>query len=682
MREGERDVRTTCPRDCYDACGAIVRIAGDRIVHVRGDPEHPVSRGKLCRKCTLAYNGVFLDASARLTRPLVRIGRKGAGQFEPLDWDDALDLIADRLSAIERDHGGSAISYSHYTGTFSLLAYFFPIRLMRRLGATEIAPDTICNDAGHTALRYVYGTSLDGFDPRTAADAGCVLVWGANPSASAPHQHEHWLPEAPGAVVVVDPLRTETAAQADLHLQPFPGSDAALAFGMVHVLARDRLANERFLARHAVGWEELRAVAATCTPSWTESRTGVPAADVERAAHLYGAGPSLLWIGQGLQRQPTGGNVVRSVATLPAVSGNLGRSGGGFLYLNGFASRGVDEDYLSGAQDYPDAPTPVSHMELPAHLEDPGRTRAFVCWNVNPAASCPEQGRLRRALEREDLFTVVADVFPTDTVDLADVVLPAASWLEFDDLVVPYFNRALSAQVKAVDPPGDALPNSEIFRRLAAALGLKDAPLHEPDAEAIGRVLAGSDTGLNFAGLAHRGTVWTPADGVHVQFADLRFPTPTGRVELASEAAARDGHGRLPRPHVDERPERGRLRLLSPASTSSLNTSFSNETKVSRRAGPLTLALAAADAAALGLDDGELARVTSDAGSLVVPVEISKDVLPGVGLIPKGRWPKAEPRAANVNALTVARPSDMGASTTVHGLEVSVTPVREAGPPA
>jgi anaerobic selenocysteine-containing dehydrogenase len=676
------DVRTTCPRDCYDACGALVRVDGGRIVHVRGDPDHPVSRGKLCRKCALAYNGAFLDPAARVTRPLVRRGPKGAGRFEAVDWDEALGVVAERLGAIEREHGGQAITYSHYTGTFSLLGYFFPIRLMRRLGATEVAPDTICNDAGHTALSYVYGTSMDGFDPRSAADAGCILVWGANPSASGPHQHEHWLAEAPGAVVVVDPIRTETAARADLHLQPFPGSDAALAFGLIHVLARDGLVDEGFLAGHAVGWEDLRELAAPCTPAWTQERTGVAAADVERAAALYGAGPSLLWIGQGFQRQPTGGNIVRSVGALPAVTGNLGRRGGGFLYLNGFATRGVDEDDLSGARAYPDAPEPVSHMRLAAHLEDPGAARALVCWNVNPAASCPEQGRLRRALAREDLFTVVADIFPTDTVDLADVVLPAASWLEFDDIVVPYFHRALSAQVKAADPPDDALPNSEIFRRLSTALGLDDAPLHEPDAAIIARVLADSQTGLDFAGLAARGTVWTPEHDVHVQFADRRFPTPSGRVELASAAAAADGHGRLPRPHADERPARGRLRLLSPASDWALNSEFGNDPKVTRRAGELTLSVAAADAAALGLADGGRARVSSDAGSLEVAVRVTDVVPAGVGLIPKGRWPKAEPGAANVNALTLARPSDMGASTTVHGLEATVTAVRQPAVPS
>jgi anaerobic selenocysteine-containing dehydrogenase len=319
----------------------------------------------------------------------------------------------------------------------------------------------------------------------------------------------------------------------------------------------------------------------------------------------------------------------------------------------------------------------MSHMDLAAHLEDPERSQAFVCWNVNPAASCPEQGRLRRALQRDDLFTLVADLFATDTVDLADVVLPAASWLEFDDLVVPYFHRALSAQVKATEPIGESLPNSEIFRRLAVALGLSDPPLLESDEEIIARVMAGSGTGLDFAALAQRGTVW-PADRPVVQFADMRFPTPSGRVELASQAAADDGHGRLPRAVADERPPAGRLRLLSPASPWSLNTSFSNDERVARRAGALTLSVTAQDAAELELSDGALARVSSSAGSLVVPVRITDALPTGVAMIPKGGWPKLQPDGVNVNALTCAQPSDMGASTAVHGLEVVVSPVNPA----
>ncbi|MGH2855941.1 MAG: molybdopterin dinucleotide binding domain-containing protein, partial [Solirubrobacteraceae bacterium] len=316
---------------------------------------------------------------------------------------------------------------------------------------------------------------------------------------------------------------------------------------------------------------------------------------------------------------------------------------------------------------------------LAAHLEDAERCRALVCWNVNPAASCPEQARLRRALAREDLFTGVCDLFATDTADLADVVLPAASWLECNDIVIPYFHRALSAQVKAAEPLGEALPNSEIFRRMATAMGLDDAPLHEPDDEILARVMASSGTGLDFAGLAQRGTVWPSAQPV-VAFEDRRFPTPSGRVELASDAAQADGHGRLPRPHADPRPERGRLRLLSPASPWALNASFSNDPKIARRTGALELALTEADATERGLAAGDLVRVTSPAGELVVPVRITDELPAGVALLPKGRWPKLEPAGANVNALTLAQPSDMGQSTTVHGLEVSVAAVRERAP--
>ena len=460
------DIRTTCPRDCYDACGAVVRVAEGRIVHVRGDPDHPVSRGKLCRKCTLAYNGVFLDPQRRLTQPLVRTGPKGSGQFTPVSWDEASQRVAAKLTQLA-DTDSRRIIYSHYTGSFALLSYFYGMRLMRRLQATEVAPDTICNDAGHTALAYTYGTSLEGFDPRTSVDAACILVWGANPAATAPHQHSQWLAESPGSVVVVDPVRTETAVTADLHLQPFPGSDAVLAFGLMHVLARDGLIDNDFMGAHAVGGEELLALAAGWPPERAAEVTGVPAELIVRAAHAYGAGPALLWIGQGLQRQPRGGNIVRSVAALPALTGNLGRPGSGFLYLNGFGNRGIDEDYLAGADVYPQAPDPISHMDLTATLESPERAGAFVCWNVNPVGSCPEQGRMRRALEREDLFTVVLDLFATDTCDYADVILPAASWLECDDIVVPYFNRSLAAQVGAAPPMGESLPNSEIFRRIA-----------------------------------------------------------------------------------------------------------------------------------------------------------------------------------------------------------------------
>jgi anaerobic selenocysteine-containing dehydrogenase len=664
-------VLTTCPRDCYDACGVAVVKRGGKIRHVRGDPDHAVSRGRLCVKCSTAYNGVLLDPRTRLLSPLRRIGVKGSGHFEPASWDEALAEIAERLQAINAAAGPEAILNAHYTGTFALLGYGFGMRFFNRLGATEVDPDTICNKAGHVALDYVYGTSLDGFDPRTARDSGCILVWGANPSASAPHQHEHWLPESPATVIVVDPVRTPTARDADLHLQPFPGSDAALAFALLGTIYAERLADLQMLATAAIGFDELEPMLADCTPAWGERVTGVPAALIEQAARIYADGPSLLWIGQGFQRQPRGGNAVRAVALLPVVTGNLGRPGCGLLYLNGTGSRAIDEDYLTAAHLAADAPEPISHMELVGRLEDHDRAKALFCWNINIAASNPEQARLRRALESEDLFTVVVDLFATDTADLADIVLPAASFLECDDLVASYFHHSISAQVKATEPLGAALPNSEVFRRLAAAMGYDEPELFESDEQVLAELLRRAEIGVDFAGLSGRGTVWID-EQPRVQFADLRFPTPTGRAEIASARAEADGVGRLPVPFADERPHGGRLRLLTPASPWMLNDSFANDPKIAKRIDPATVAIHPDDAAERGLADGDDAILESSVGALTLSVILSDDLPRGVAYSPKGQWPKRVAGHANVNVLNPGIPSDMGASTTVHGVEVTV----------
>ena len=668
-------ILTTCPRDCYDACGIEVSRRDGMIRRVRGDRDHPVSRGRLCRKCAVVYNGVLLDPRARLLTPLRRDGPKGSGRFRAVSWDEALAEIAGRLAEIAGGRGADTILAAHYTGTFALLGYHFPNRFIRRLGAREVDPDTICNKAGHVALEYVYGTSLDGFDPRSAADAACILVWGANPSASAPHQHEHWLPEAPGRVVVVDSVRTATARRADLHLQPFPGSDAALAFAIAHVIRRDGLLAHELLRERAIGWSELEPLLERCTPGWGERVTGVPADAIEQAAHWYGTGPSLLWIGQGFQRQPRGGNAVRAVAQLAALSGNVGKPGAGFLYLNGAGNRMLDEDYIAGAHLPGSPPDPVSHMDLAGWLEDPQRSRALLCWNINIAASSPEQARLRRALTRTDLFTVAIDLFATDTTDLADVVLPATSFLESDDLVASYFHLSLSAQVKAAEPLGQSLPNTEIFRQLATAIGFGDDPLHEPDEQIIAEVLRRTGLGIDFASLARQGTIWVHPDP-RVQFGDLRFPTPSGKIELASARAEADGHPRVAQPHADPRPAAGRLRLLTPASPWLLNDSFANEPKLARRLGAATIAVHPADAAERGLASGDRVLARSPAGELELTVELSQDLPRGVAFSPKGRWPKLEAGHANVNALNPGTASDMGASTTVHGIEITLTRVQ------
>ena len=663
---------TTCPRDCYDTCGMVVLRRGGKVTAVRGNPDHPVSRGTLCGKCSTAYNREWRDPARRLTQPLRRVKGKSRGTFEPVSWDTAVSEIAESLQRIVASHGAASILNAHYTGTMSLLAGMAPMRFFNRLGATEISPDTICNMAGHVALRYLYGTSVVGFDPRTALDAQCIVVWGANPHASAPHAHEHWLPEARGTVIVIDPIRTPTAARADIHLQPFPGSDAALAFALLHVILREGLADDAFIAAHVEGWNELQPSIAACSLEWASLSTGVPVASIEEVARLYARGPSLLWLGQGLQRQTTGGNVVRACALLPAVTGNLCKPGAGFLYLNGnLQQRGIDEDYLTAPHLGASRVPTISHMDLVDALEDRSKSRALFVWNMNPVASCPQQTRLRRALEREDLLTVALDLFPTDTTGLADYVLPAASFLEFDDLVASYFHLTLSAQTKVMEPLGDSLPNQEIFRRLARAMNFAEHEFRETDADMLATLLARSGLSETFASLSAKGSIWVPTQTA-VQFENRVFGTPSGRIEFASAQAEAAGLPRIPQCRSDPRPASGNLRLLSPADAWLLNSSFGNVVKIGRRLGRATIALNPLDAADRHLEDGQAALVRNRWGGLELQVLICADVPRGVALTHKGRWPGVDSAGANVNVLNGGLKSDMGESTAVHSVEVTV----------
>ena len=362
---------------------------------------------------------------------------------------------------------------------------------------------------------------------------------------------------------------------------------------------------------------------------------------------------------------------MRAIGMLPALTGNIRRPGSGFLYLNGGESRGIDYDWLAGSDLVrPDAPASISQMDLAAVLADPERSRALVCWNINPVASSPQQAELRAALQREDLLTVVCDLFLTDTAAFADYVLPAAGFLECDDILPSYFHHTLSAQVKAADPPGDALRNSEIFRRLAAEIGFDETSLQEGDAALIEHLLAPS--GVGWDELARAGTVRLFAEP-RAQFPD-GFPTPSGRIELASASAEADGHPRLPEPATDAPPPAGHLRLLSPASPWLMNSTFGNDRKLRHRIGEASVALHPREAAGRGLRNGDVVTLRNATGSLRLAVELSDAVPPGVAYAPKCRWPSHEPAGANVNALNPGDKTDMGESSAVHGVVVELLP--------
>lgn len=668
-------LRSNCPRDCYDGCGMIIEVSGDGPVRVLGDPDHPVSRGRLCSKCAVAYNGVWQDETARLQFPLRRIGSKGSGRFERVSWDEATEEIAARLKKIVADHGADAVLHTHYSGTLSLIALLFPMRFFHRLGAAEVDPDTICNAAGHKAWDLMFGDSNTGFDPRTADDANCLLLWGVNPSATGPHTHRYWFAESPATKVVVDPLRTETAQCADIHLQPRPGTDAALAFGLLHLLHRAGKFDNEFIARHVLGADEVMPLIERATPSRTAALTGVPEDLIDSAAQAYGAGPALLWAGQGLQRQQRGGNIMRAIGLLPALTGKIGKPGCGFYYINDTPSMaGLDMAAVAGAGLLKSAPQSIGHMDLAPELARADRFRALLIWNTNPLASAPNQAQLRTAMAREDLFTVVVDCFQTDSADFADFILPAASFLEFDDLTFSYFHLNLGVQSKAREPLGESLPNQEIFRRLAAAMGYTEPELFESDAELMARMLDQMGIEGGFDALQRRGHVSVTPETLQL-YSQLQFKTPSGRIEIASASAEQLGLPHIPNDEIDEPAVTDRFRLITPGSDLRMNDSYANDPKLAERAGVAAVVLHPADAGRLQIRDGDRVLLENEAGALELQARVEALALPGVLVAYKGRWPKLEAARANVNTLHTAHAADMAGSTSVHSTLVRLRPV-------
>ena len=373
--------------------------------------------------------------------------------------------------------------------------------------------------------------------------------------------------------------------------------------------------------------------------------------------------------GQGFQRQSFGGNAMRAVGLLPAATGNIGKYGAGFLYLNGWDTRGVDAGYLTAAHLKPASAHTISHMDLAGRLESP-ETKAIVTWNNNIAVSSPEQRRLRRALEREDLLQVTLDLFQTDTANYADYVLPAASFLEFDDVVMSYFNASISAQVKAVPPLGEALPNQEIFRRLATAMGLTDPELFETDADMIGTLLEQAKPGLTFATLAEAGTIDFPAEPI-VQFERHDYRTPSGKIELAGSAFVDAGLPRAPFASAEARPAGGELRLLSPASKWLMNSSFGNDPKVLKQLGEDEAFVHPDEARSRGIAEWRARKDRqSDRRDHAAAFRF--------GRCAEGRHSRPqEPldgkrRRSNVNALNPGKKADLAESCAVHSINVSI----------
>ncbi len=534
------DVIGACPLDCPDTCSWVVTVEDGEAVRLRGHRDHPFTRGALCAK----VNGYLDHARApdRLLHPLRRVGAKGEGRFARISWDEALDEIAARLTEVIDRHGGEAIWPYQGTGTLGYLQGCegqAGRRLWNVLGASRHKL-TICSVAGRVGAAYTTGTG-SGMDPETLADSRLILLWGTNPLTSGHHVWKYVLAarKAGAHIVAIDPLRSRSAEQADEHLAPLPGTDAALALGLLWVVV-DRGAEDReYIAEHTVGWPEFRERILEFPPDRVAALTGLPEERiVALGERLATTRPTAIRATMGMQRHAGGGMALRTLYAVPGVTGDWQYPGGGACYsTNWFRGnlRGLRRDDLL------ERPVRTLSMTRLGEALETGGVHALVVYGANPMASNPDQRRVRRGLEREDLFTVVMEQFPTDTVDYADIVLPATMQTEHLDVHAGYGHMYLQLNSPAVAPPGECLPTTETFRRIARRMGLTEPALYESD-ETLARTCVGDET---FARLQREGFVRLDVPRPFVPYAD-GFPTPSGKLEFVSERAARDGHDPLP----------------------------------------------------------------------------------------------------------------------------------------
>lgn len=665
----------------------LVHIQDGKVVRVSGDPENPVTRGFLCVKVNHYEERVH--SGDRVLHPLKRVGAKGEGRFVRMSWDEALAEVAGRLTDVCQRYGGEAILPYSYAGTMGLLQYgSMDRRFFHKIGASRLLR-TICSAAGSMASLATIGAQM-GPDPETMVDCKLIVVWGLNMASS----NVHGVPlvkeaQRRGAkLVVVDPVKNRTARMADWHIQPRPGTDTALALGLIHVIVREGLQDQDYIDRYTLGWDDLKARAEAWPPERVETVTGVAAADVERFARLYATTrPSLLRAGYGIQRHTNGGTMIRALASLPAVVGAWRDSCGGFLLSNGGYSK-PDVRVLERPDLLPDPrPREVNMIELGkalTELHDPPVQALFV-YNSNPASVAPNQNKVIQGLLRDDLFTVVHEQLMTDTCRYADIILPATTSVEHMDVYWSYWHLYLQLARPAIEPLGEAIPNTELFRRLAAAMGLEDPCLQDSDEEMIRQSLARGNRfvrEITFEELWEKGRVKVNVPAGFQPFAE-GFATPSGKVEFYSESLARHGSpGAIDytptAESADGSPDlhsRYPLNLLSPGAHHFLNSTFSNLPSMKASERYPTILMNPEDAAARHLADGDWTRTYNDRGEVWLRVQVSDHTKPGVAVSYGLWWNQDSPGGKGVNVLTNDLITDMGKGPAFHSNLVEVEKV-------
>ncbi len=681
----EVDIRGACPLDCPDTCSWIVTVREGEAVALRGDPHHPYTRGSLCNK--VAGYLSYARSSERVLYPMRRAGPKGSGEFIRVSWDEALESIATRLGDVIATDGAEAIWPYIGTGSMGLIQGIYGAgrRLWNVLGASRHVV-TVCTIAGGFGTGYTLGDNRVGMDPETLRFGKLVVLWGANVLSTHPHLWRTILEARKnGALIVaIDPIRTRTAAAIDWHLAPMPGTDGALALGLLNVVLSERREDREFIDERTVGWEAFQKRILEFPPSRAAAIAGLTTESVvELGKRLAETRPTGIRIGIGIQRHGGGGMAVRTITCIPGVTGDWRYPGGGVSYdTRGFF--GVNWAALWRDDLRPRQTRALNMTRLGEgllELDDPPVKALFV-YASNPVASIPHQTKVRRGLARDDLFTVVVEHFMTDTARYADIVLPATMPIEHSDLLIAYGHLYLAWNEPAVAPPGECLPTTEIFRRLARKMGLEVPALYDSD-ETIARQILDSGhpslDGITLEALKARGSIRLNYPDPFVPFATA-FPTASGKLEFVSDRMAQVGldpiAGYTPSHETAQRDtilaREYPLALITPADHYFLNSIFANVPLQQRRSGAPTLLMHPDDAAPRRIAAGDEVRVKNARGSFLAVAEVSDRVRPGVVASPKGRWPRDSKEGATVNVTVDERDSDMGGGATYHDNRVRV----------
>ncbi len=672
--------RSVCPHDCPDTCGLLVGVEDGRVVSVKGNPEHPFTRGAICVKVNHYPERVY--SPLRVLHPLKRVGAKGEGRFEQITWDQALDEIVSQYRQIISESGGEAILPYSYAGTMGVVQFHAGHPFFHKLGASKLLR-TICSAAAEAGFAASMG-NIPTTDIETSVNSDLIIIWGSNTLVSNMHAWPFFLDARRNgaSIVVIDPYKNRTAKEADRHLKLKPGTDAALALGMMHVIIKEDLIDKEFIGRHTTGFEQLSGRAGDYPPPRVENITGVPAAEIEWLAREYAqARAPYIRTGWGPSRQIKGGMAMRTIALLPGLVGATHTKGGGIIRSTSaafaFNMNAVMRDDLA-----PSGVRSINMVQLGQALtavDDPP-VKALHVYHSNPAVVAPDSARVLTGLAREDLFVVVHEHLMTETAMYADIVLPSTTSLESTDLYRSYGHYYLQMASPVIEPVGETRSTLAIFNDLAARFAFTENCFSETEEERI-RNLLNSDSpyleGITLDNLKEGRPIRL---NVPEDIFSNGFGTPSRKIEFYSQSMADQGLDPLPdgEPSIDGEGEgRFDLQLITPPRHQFLNSTFNEIEYLRNKAGEPVILIHPEDAATRGIEEKIRVRVFNDRGECCLYAHLTEDTAPGVTVIEGLYWPRFMPNNRGVNQLTSQSLTDMGQSCAFHCNLVEVEPSLE-----